>query len=61
MFWVNSVAYVAGHAVKAMERSSRMFDEYVDCLVDSEEVKISSDPTELVELKNSGGQVPTSR
>ena len=61
MFKANSVAYVAGSVVKAMERSSRKCEECVGCLVDSQEDQLSSDISKLIQLKNHGGLILPSK
>ena len=61
MFTSNSVADKAGYVVKAMGRSSRKCAECVGCLVDSQEDKLSSDISKLVQLKNHGGLILPSK
>ena len=58
MITANSVAYLAGSVVKAMERSSRKCEECVGCLVDNQEDQLSSDISELIQLKNHGLMYP---
>ena len=61
MFSSNSVAYIAGYVVKAMERSSRKCAECVSCLVDNQQDQLSSNICKLIELKNHGGLILPSK
>ena len=61
MFTANSVAYLAGSVVKAMERASRKCEECVGCLVDSQEDQLSSDISKLIQLKNHAGLILPSK
>ena len=59
MFTANSVPYLAGAVVKAMERSSRKCEECVGYFVDSQEDQLSSDISKLIQLKNHAGFITT--